>query len=170
MINQHLSQFKAATACGSVLALLVLAVGVAACDTSAPSFADGPAGAFNPQPDIPYEVLSYSIDIPGEIWWAERMIGTFDDVADGSVNVVTSRADRRGATLHLSQTWTLQKGEVLRVVDVAGVYNFQTGRLVLYGGGAHIRGFYSSTGGTGGFGILVGELMFNPQPDPPLWW
>ena len=51
-----------------------------------------------------------------------------------------------------------------------GTLNLRTGQLVLdgtadYGAGVHVRGASAST--PGGPASIAGEVMFNPQPDPP---
>jgi hypothetical protein len=132
-------------------------------------------GTFNPQPEPPRELFRFTIDNPELIDdpnlrpWS----GTYVDAAGRETPLRVDPllpAVRTGQTLHLSQNWTFgADGNALPAVRVAGVANLRNGRVVLNGTTAdgrvvHVHGWVVRTGGVS---VLGGELMFNPQPDPP---
>jgi hypothetical protein len=132
-------------------------------------------GMFNPQPEPPRELFRFTVDNPELIddpnlrpW-----TGAYLDAAGREVPLRVDHllpAVRTGQTLHLSQGWTFgTDGDALPAVRVTGVADLHNGRVVLNGTAAdgrivHIQGWAV---GTAGGGVLGGELMFNPQPDPP---
>jgi hypothetical protein len=127
---------------------------------------------FNPQPDPPreiYHVVITDFDPYGSRWSA-TLRGT-DEGAEWGVIIENRPADARGQTLHLNQRWTfITDGTSLPAVQVAGVLNLASGRLVLNGLAGdgrrvHVDGWTTTTGG---INSIAAELMFNPQPDPPL--
>jgi hypothetical protein len=165
------------------LALLVVGSVAAACDAAPTGVANAPldaalsAGAgvmFNPQPDPPREIRSFVlqdvlIDTPELRPWMGTW-GVRDAGGPLSVDHLLP-AVQRGQTLRLSQRWTLGgEGMGLPAVQVDGILNLQSGRLVLNGrDGAgkpvHIQGWMTTSGGVNS---IAGEVMFNPQPDPPM--
>jgi hypothetical protein len=76
---------------------------------------------------------------------------------------------QRGETLRLRQRWSFE-GAALPAVQLDGILNLVTGRLVLNGrtgpgGAVHVHGMVAGSGG----GLSIGgDVMFNPQPDPPM--
>jgi hypothetical protein len=162
----------------AALAGLVLAAGCA----EAPLAVEPPANLamsgtelhpmFNPQPDPPMEMIRFSIDDPNLNPGSHPWRGEIRD-ATGRVLTLTISAVlpavQRGQTLRLSQEWRFQD-ELLPAVQLTGHLNLASGRLVMNGRGSggpvHAQGWLSV--GSGGPGSIAGELMFNPQPDPPM--
>jgi hypothetical protein len=168
-----------------MLALLFLLGG---CDSPhvpapdrAPEFGDMDV-QFNPQPEPPGQV--YSFEATGAI---ERpWVGTFLNPRTGEeqrLEVNPISVGTIGETVHLVQTWIFHPPDPVHppdpifppdpiVVGFTGILNLANGMLILngiiedgMGGGAHIRG--RSEVGEGGVLSTIGELMFNPQPEPP---
>lgn len=149
------------------------APGVLAPGQALPSAGSDADVTFNPQPDPPKELVSFSIDNPQLIDTPELRPwqGTYD--GDGrTAGVLTVEhllpAVQRGETLHLRQRWSFGDG-VLPAAQVDGVLNLSSGRLELSGrngdgGTVLIQGWLTSSGGGSSLG---GYVMFNPQPDPP---
>lgn len=171
--------------CLSILPALLLAT--AGCDQpiAGPAPADArpaldiqaPGGevGFNPQPDPPATIV-----------WRFEMVGPIDGSlrgeyersgARGALMVETLSSRSTGAVLHVRQRWTVHPPEpvippdpvVPLVLELTGIVQ-REGQLVLNGnalpgGAAHARAVLTT--GTDGISIGVGELMFNPQPDPP---
>lgn len=178
--------------CLSTLPALLLAI--AACDQSiagpAPADADKPAQdiqapgsevGFNPQPEPPAMLVSFELfgTIEGSLRGEYEVRGG----GGGALMVETLSSRRTGVVLHVRQRWTIHPPEpvippdpihppdpiVPVVLELHGILQ-PGGQLVLngsdlLGGAAHVRGVVSA--GTDGISIGVGELMFNPQPDPP---
>ncbi|MFW6083930.1 MAG: hypothetical protein ACODAA_01840 [Gemmatimonadota bacterium] len=103
----------------------------------------------------------------------ERLIGY-----DSDLTVRTTVYEVAGQVVRLRQVWTFVPPEpifppdpIVPVdVEFHGIANLVEGHLVLNGaldGGpqVHVRGNLVSAGG-GAFS-LGGEVMFNPQPEPP---
>lgn len=164
--------------------LFALLVFVAACDSDSPTLlapghapdSPGVIGEFNPQPDPPkpQERYRYSIDNPELIDnpdlrpWVGEIVGPHGDALGLTVQTLRPPVDR-GGILELDQVWRWMDGDVERAVQVSGVLNLTNGQMVLNGGGplvrgVHVRGSLIVLDGTT---TLGGELMFNPQPDPP---
>lgn len=125
---------------------------------------------FNPQPDPPKEILSFLIDTP-ELFDGRPWQGVFGERATGGgiLNIEQLLpAVQLGETLRLRQRWTFTgDGVALPAVQLEGLLNLRSGRLVLTGRGAD-GGLVQVQGwSTAGGGAIGGELMFNPQPDPP---
>jgi hypothetical protein len=129
---------------------------------------------FNPQPDPPMEIREFVledvlIDNPNLRPWTGSW-GRRDAGGPLSVELLLP-AVQQGQTLRLSQSWEFGgEGVGLPAVQVDGVLNLQSGRLVLNGrDGAgkpvHIQGWMTASGGAYS---IAGEVMFNPQPDPPM--
>jgi hypothetical protein len=92
---------------------------------------------------------------------------------------------QRGKTLHLEQVWTLHPPDPIHPpepvepvqIALSGILNLAKGSIVMNGdtdtGGmeiskgtkVHVRGQFTDAGG--GAISVGGELMFNPQPEPP---
>ena len=142
--------------------------------------APGGEVGFNPQPEPPAMLLSFEVlgQIDGSLRGEYAMRG-----GRGALTVETLSSRRTGALLHVRQRWTVHPPEpvippdpihppepVLPVVlELHGILQ-RGGQLVLNGnalpgGAAHARAVVTT--GTDGISIGVGELMFNPQPDPP---
>jgi hypothetical protein len=112
-----------------------------------------------------------------------RWHGTFVDPvsgAEGVLDVETNFFEPRGETVHLVQTWRLSLPELFQEwtrddpvrLALTGILNLRNGRLVLNGivddgeiSQAHVQG--QAVVGEDGTFSLGGELMFNPQPEPP---
>lgn len=162
---------------------LALAVLLAACGADGPPTAPGPQTtgggtmAFNPQPEPPPLVVELTATGLIDGSWTgrlgERLIGY-----DSELTIRTTLYEVTGGTVGLRQLWTFVPPEpivppepVLPVVlELQGIANLATGSLVLNGAledgpPVHVRGMLTSAGG-GGLSIL-GEVMFNPQPEPP---
>jgi hypothetical protein len=125
---------------------------------------------FNPQPDPP--ALIFQFTATGEIDgpWSGRLGDPGAEPA-GRLRVELLASDRQGSTLNVLQRWTLYPPDPFLPVTVlmGGIVNLSTGALVLNAPDgdrpvAHVRG--QALEGPGGISI-GGELMFNPQPDPP---
>jgi hypothetical protein len=168
---------------GIVLALsLVLTSQIAAASTGL-GLAAANAGflMFNPQPEPQGQIFAFEVagTVDGE--W----VGRFTDSVTGAVGtlvVETVAMTRQGQTLHLVQRWTLippdpifppdpvHPPDPVVPVTLEGILNLADGILVLNGtveegGPAHVRG--QAVFGEGGVVSVGGELMFNPQPEPP---
>lgn len=170
--------------CLSTVPALMLAT--AACDQSiaGPAPADirpaqdiqAPGGevGFNPQPEPPAMLVSFEIagPIEGSLRGEYEIRG-----GRGALMVETLSSRGTGAVLHIRQRWTVHPPEPVIppdglqpvVLELHGI--LQRGGLLvlsgsdLLGGRAHARAVV--TAGTDGISIGVGELMFNPQPEPP---
>ncbi len=129
----------------------------------------------NPQPVPPRELFRFrihtpeSIDNPNLREWTGRFSAA--DGREGLLAVANIRpAVQRGQTLHLRQRCILSVGgDRFPAVQVDGTLNLRSGRLTLAGHNAagarvQIRGQF--TAGADG-GSIGGDVMFNPQPDPP---
>lgn len=131
---------------------------------------------FNPQPEPPARIFSFETTGDPDGDWR----GRFDDTnLNGQISVETLSSMRRGKTLHLEQAWTLHPPEPVEPVQITlkGILNLAKGSIVMNGDTetdgmeiskgtkVHIRGQFTDTGG--GAISVGGELMFNPQPEPP---
>jgi len=124
---------------------------------------------FNPQPEPPGQIFEFEAagSVDGE--W----VGRFSDAATGVVGaleVETLSSTRLGETLYLVQLWTLFPPDPAIPVALEGSLNLTSGLLVLNGAEvegpqAHVQG--QVVFGEGGAISVGGELMFNPQPEPP---
>jgi hypothetical protein len=168
---------------------LLLALGTACAEREEPPIA-GP-GSASVVPDVTADVSApqdriFSFAAQGSItgrWHGEVVYATTGD--EGVLEVETTFAEVRGQTVHLVQTWRLflpelgsdwaggswNEGDPVRLA-LAGLLDLTTGRLVLNGvvddgqiSQAHVRG--EAVIGEGGALMVGGELMLNPQPEPP---
>lgn len=133
---------------------------------------------FNPQPEPPPKVFEFEIvgDPTGD--W----IGNFPGFREGRVEVETSSSMMRGRTIRVVQTWMIVPPEPIFppepivppepvLISLQGVINLANGNVVLngmsdeLGVNVHVRG-QAMTLSSGDVSI-GGELMFNPQPEPP---
>ena len=133
--------------------------------------AQTPTEAFNPQPDPPrvarFDAVLFGI----------KTGGTFGVGAGlGSIDIQTVSVSRTGQAIHVVQEWSfLPPGPCIppgpcRVpvrVRLEGLVNARNGLVDLNGvaddgTGVHVRGTLQ-----GGSDSAAGEVMFNPQPDPP---
>lgn len=177
------------------LPILILPLSLAAgChDVAGPGPSEPPpAGAdivtyFNPQPEPPGRLFRFTaVGQPDGEWG-----GRFGDAAlVSSLSVETHSYEAMGATVRLAQTWTLFPPDPVIPPDpihppdpvfppdpiaplsitLGGILNLTTGELVLNGRTAdgvpvHVRADVQLS--SGGLSIPGGELMFNPQPEPP---
>jgi hypothetical protein len=175
------------------LLLSLLVPLAAACQDSATLTAPGPADAtgavaastaiaasfevepqFNPQPEPPGQVLQFEAEGSLERAW----VGVVRDPATGverRLEVVVESVEMNGRTLRLAQVWILHPPDPIIPPDpirvaLQGTLNLANGLLVLNGiiedglTRAHVRG--EATVSEGSVSAL-GELMFNPQPEPP---
>jgi hypothetical protein len=133
---------------------------------------------FNPAPAPSVTRLQIQFDAVDLTGMATRLPweGRFSGRDGSGIVIVTNLllpAVQRGMTTQLSQQWTFITDGTSNttVMQVDGLLNRQNGLLVLNGflGAApvHIRG---ETTESGGVTSIIAELMFNPQPDPPLWF
>ena len=125
--------------------------------------------AFNPQPEPPGRILSFSVQGRLTGGWRGRFTGADGD--GGALFIVVVDTRPAGKTQHLWQTWHFTPPDPVAPFDaeLSGIVNLKTGRLVLngtsQGAPVHVRGEVSSL--AGGVVNIGGELMFNPQPEPP---
>jgi hypothetical protein len=121
--------------------------------------------------------------------WFGRVLDPATGAA-GQLEVMTETAETRGETVHLVQTWVLIPPDPIIPPDpvrvaLVGILNLASGELVLSlhppdpihppdpvhppdpisPHRVHVRG--TATTGEGGVVSVIGELMFNPQPEPP---
>jgi hypothetical protein len=129
---------------------------------------------FNPQPEPPKDHLPITLYGPLDgLLRGNHRAGTLT----GALTVETLSSLRRGEYLHVAQRWTVHPPNPIlpsaparpMVLELQGTVHMTTGDVVLAGGGetvgiAEVRAVASF--GRGGASI-GGELMFNPQPDPP---
>lgn len=139
---------------------------------------------FNPQPEPPPKVYEFEIAGNPDGDWT----GDFPDFREGRIQVQTLSSFMRGNTVHVVQAWMLVPPEPIFPpepivppdpivppepiqISLNGIINLANGNVVLngmsdeLGVNVHVRG-QLMTVGSGDFSI-VGELMFNPQPEPP---
>lgn len=122
---------------------------------------------FNPQPEPPPQLFDFQM----EGLLTGRLAGRLGE--GGTVMVSTVEFMTRGGTVHLSQTWNVVPPDPIvppEPIMLMGIADTSTGKLVLNGMTedgvpVHVRGQIVPTG-NGGVSI-GGELMFNPQPEPP---
>lgn len=158
-------------------ALAGLCIALAACGEAPPLGPDAPEPAFGIQPE-PFRVFAFQAAGRLDGRWS----GFLGDPAAGPAGdlaVQAMRAEKRGATLYLVQSWTLafppdpiHPPDPVETVTATlhGTINLETGALVMNGKTADgdivkVRGQVVD-GGSGGFSI-GGDVMFNPQPEPP---
>jgi hypothetical protein len=154
-----------------ILAGLCLAL--AACDDAAPlapGAADVPEPAFGIEPE-PFHVFEFEAAGPIDGRW----VGTLGDPAAGPGGTLAAQAistETLGTTVLLVQAWTLIPPDPIEPVTATlqGTLNLVTGKLVLNGRTAdgdilRVQG-QAVDDGSGGLSI-GGDVMFNPQPEPP---
>lgn len=153
------------------------AIPVGCTEVSAPAPAAAMQAAvevmFNPQPDPPMEMLYFSIDNPNLLIDPRGEIGRLHGVDGGDIGrigLVGALPPRiAGQVVHLEQQWEfITDGTSLPAVKVAGILNMATGVLVLNGVASDGRRVHVRGGMDNSLGSLLGQVMFNPQPDPPL--
>lgn len=131
---------------------------------------------FNPQPEPPAQIFAFETDgLPGHDWEGRFESSEFA----GGIMVENLSSKQRGKTLHVVQLWTLYPPDpVLPVrITLKGILNHASSKMVLNGTAApdgvlvknetkaHVRGEFAMT--ADGTISVGGELMFNPQPEPP---
>jgi hypothetical protein len=163
------------TIAGTCLALAACDAGLAEPDVGAlPTIV---SAQFNPQPEPPGRILQFQA--AGQL--DGRLGGTLVDRATGnrgSLTIETLSAKSLGNTLYLVQSWTLLPPDPVHppdpvapiTVSLKGLVDLATGKMVLNGATATgvnvlVRGRIVADR-TGGISV-GGELMFNPQPEPP---
>jgi hypothetical protein len=139
---------------------------------------------FNPQPEPPPKVFEFEIvgDPSGD--WT----GNFSEFREGRIEVETLSSMMRGKTIRVVQTWIVVPPEPIFPpepivppdpivppepvqISLMGIINLANGKVVLnglsdeLGVNVHVRG-HTMTLSSGDISI-GGELMFNPQPEPP---
>lgn len=139
---------------------------------------------FNPQPDPPAKVFEFEIvGDPSDDW-----AGRFPGFREGNIQVQTLTSMQRGKTAHVVQTWMIVPPEPIFPpepvvppepivppepvqISLMGMINFANGKVVLngmsdeLGVNVHLRGQLMTL--SSGDISIGGELMFNPQPEPP---
>lgn len=136
------------------------------------------AANFNPQPEPPPKVFEFEIvGNPTGDW-----TGDFPGFRVGRIQVQTLSSMERGKTIHVVQTWMIVPPEPIVPPDpivppepvqlsLKGILNLVNGNVVLngmsddLGVNVHVRGELMTT--DSGNISIGGELMFNPQPEPP---
>lgn len=149
-------------------------------DISETTAIDEPAASgkellFNPQPEPPARAFEFEAQVRTGGEWTGQFQNSY---YKGRFLVETGSSVKRGRTVHLVQAWTFYPEPVhppepvipptpMRPVTVVlkGIHNTVAGILVLNGKQAHVNAKFTS-GGSGAVSI-GGELMFNPQPEPP---
>lgn len=133
---------------------------------------------FNPQPEPPPKVFEF--EIVGDPYG--NWTGRFPGFREGSIQIQTMNSIQRGKTIHVVQTWMVVPPEPIFPpepivppepvhISSMGILNLANGKVVLngmsdeLGVNVHVRG--ESTTLSGGDISIGGELMFNPQPEPP---
>ncbi len=131
---------------------------------------------FNPQPEPPAQIFNFeTLGLPDGDWE-----GRFhNDHLNGRVVVETLSSVMRGKTIHLVQSWTLHPPDPIQPMQITlkGMLNSASGKVVMNGvaesngmmmaagTNLHLRGEFTAAGS--GALSIGGELMFNPQPEPP---
>lgn len=139
---------------------------------------------FNPQPEPPPKVYEFELVGDPDGNWR----GDFPGFREGHIQVQTRSSTMRGKTIHVIQTWMIVPPEPIFppepvvpqdpivppepvLVSLKGMINLANGKVVLngmsdeLGVNVHVRGELMTLE-TGDISI-GGELMFNPQPEPP---
>lgn len=139
---------------------------------------------FNPQPEPPPKV--FEIEIVGDP--SGDWIGNFPGFREGRIEVETMNTMMRGKTIHVVQTWMIVPPEPIFppepivppdpivppepvLISLKGIINVANGKVALngmseeLGVNVHVRGSAMTLGS--GDTSIGGELMFNPQPEPP---
>lgn len=159
----------------------VVGISLVACSDAAAPTAPGSHAApgatmnFNPQPEPPAHV--FMLEAAGQL--DGRWTGTFGSRESGfvaSLSVENISTEPLGEVVLLAQTWTFHPPDPIHppdpvlpaTVDLRGTLG-TNGRLVLNGTTdtgfqVHVQGNAIVTSGTASVG---GEVMFNPQPEPP---
>jgi hypothetical protein len=129
-----------------------------------------PTQSFNPQPDPP-RVARFDA-----VLFGVKSGGTFGVGArQGAIEIQTVSTERAGQVLHVVQAWSFLPPPCLPPdpcrspvrARLEGTVNLRGGLVDLNGvasdgTGVHVRGTIQ-----GGPDSVAGEVMFNPQPDPP---
>ncbi len=119
---------------------------------------------FNPQPEPPAQVLVFQVS--GDLF--TRLSGR---LGDASLSIRAHETIQRGSVFQVRQNWEVHPPDPIQPfeIELTGTINTANGRVVLNGSTtdgvrAHVLGFADLSDG----GISMGgELMFNPQPEPP---
>lgn len=131
---------------------------------------------FNPQPEPPAKIFRFETMGMPDGDWEGRFL---NDHFNGRVVVETLSSVMRGKTLHLVQSWTLHPPDPIQPVQLTlkGIINHASHKIVMNGvteeegmtvpagTNVHLRGEFTADGS--GALSIGGELMFNPQPEPP---
>lgn len=158
----------------SVAVLFAAASALGCSDRATTTSLEGPpvqVQMFNPQPEPPGHVSSFS-DLVFDLDLEARSqpAGDLDDGSAVGIIIVGGRPV--GQTIHVEMIWEILPPDPIEpiTVNLTGIINTANGRLELNGEtedgvGAHVAG-------TAEFTIVTdtrisGELMFNPQPEPP---
>lgn len=138
--------------------------------------ADEIVAFFNPQPEPPAQIFRIeTMGIPDGDWEGRFL----NDHLKGRVVVETLSSVMRDKTLHLVQLWTLHPPDPIQPVQftLKGIVNYEShkivmngmaeeeGLMIFSGTNVHLRGEFTAT--ESGALSIGGELMFNPQPEPP---
>lgn len=139
---------------------------------------------FNPQPEPPPKV--FEVELLGDPTGDWR--GNFPGFREGRIQVQTLSSMERGRNIHVVQTWMVVPPEPIFppepivppdpivppepvLISLKGIMNVANGNVVLNGMAeelgvhVHVRGQLMTL--ESGDISIGGELMFNPQPEPP---
>lgn len=155
--------------------LFVVVLATAACGQDATAPAGNPhevelgsvAALFNPQPEPPAQIYDFMLD--GTLL---RMEGRTLEEGGGALAVTGLESRTEGTVLHLVQRWEVYPPDPISPVDfvVSGILNLETGLMVLNGRteeGVPVHVIGTAELSSAGALSIGGELMFNPQPEPP---
>lgn len=126
---------------------------------------DGSVGVlFNPQPEPPAQVLAFQVS--GDL--LTRMSGL---LGVASLSIRALETHRRGSVFEVRQTWEVHPPDPIEPFEIqlAGTINAANGSVELNGSTTDdVRAHVLGTADFSDTGISIGgELMFNPQPEPP---
>jgi hypothetical protein len=166
-------------------AALGAALIVAACDGTVVAPEESVAEAVDGRRIAPPDVAQFNPQPEPPRWMDVLLDGPLDELRGGYRNgdlagrlsVRTTSSLRRGDQLLVTQRWTihspdwtnLRSASPASTVELTGSIDLATSAVRLTGttaDGAAVTLHGVATMGRGGFSI-GGDLMFNPQPDPP---
>jgi hypothetical protein len=127
--------------------------------------------AFDPQPDPPFKLAFVAVG-PLDGRWA----GSVDKAPrTQALEIETLSSTRVGGISSLVQRWTIYPPSPTKPLSIGlkGTLDLRTGELVMTGAttdGTRVNEFAKGTLSSNGGLSIGGDVMFNPQPDPPREW